>query len=256
MEGKMIETANLTKNYGNVLAVSDLNIKVNAGEIYGFLGPNGAGKTTTIRMLTGLIKPTEGTVFIDGIDITKEPVKAKSHIGLIPDTPNAYKKLTGREFLYFVSEIYDVAKETAKKKMDDLFNMFSLQDKADELIDSYSHGMQQKIVIAAALIHDPSVLILDEPTVGLDPKSAKIVKDLLRALAEKGKTIFMSTHILEIAERMCDRVGIINNGKLIAEGTIEELREKSKDKSTNLEDLFLELTGGEDTRDLIKFLEE
>jgi ABC-2 type transport system ATP-binding protein len=252
----MIETLNLTKNYGNMLAVKNLNIKVNKGEVYGFLGPNGAGKTTTIRMLTGLIKPTKGTVFIDKVDITKEPVKAKSLIGLIPDTPNIYKKLTGREFLYFVSEIYDVPREIAKKKMNDLFNMFSLQSKADELIDSYSHGMQQKIVIAAALIHDPSVLILDEPTVGLDPKSAKLVKDLLRALAKKGKTIFMSTHILEIAERMCDRVGIIDSGKLIAEGTIDELKEKSKDKSTDLEGLFLELTGGEDTRDLIKFLED
>ncbi len=252
----MIETVNLTKSFGNLLAVSNLNIKVNSGEIYGFLGLNGAGKTTTIGMITGLLKPTSGTALIDGIDILKDPVNAKSRIGLIPDTPNVYKKLTGREFLYFVADIYDVDRKTAKEKMNDLFDMFSLKDKADELIESYSHGMRQKIVIAGALIHNPSILVLDEPTVGLDPKSAKLVKDLLRALAEKGKTIFMSTHILEIAERMCDKVGIVNEGKLIAEGTISELKEKAKDKTANLEDLFLELTGGEDTKDLIKFLEE
>ncbi len=252
----MIETVNLTKSFGNLLAVSNLNIKVNSGEIYGFLGLNGAGKTTTIGMITGLLKPTSGTALIDGIDILKDPVNAKSRIGLIPDTPNVYKKLTGREFLYFVADIYDVDRKTAKEKMNDLFDMFSLKDKADELIESYSHGMRQKIVIAGALIHNPSILVLDEPTVGLDPKSAKLVKDLLRALAGKGKTIFMSTHILEIAERMCDKVGIVDEGKLIAEGTISELKEKAKDKTANLEDLFLELTGGEDTKDLIKFLEE
>lgn len=250
----MIETKNLTKNFGKVLAVNNLNITVNSGEIYGFLGPNGAGKTTTIRMLTGLLKPTKGTALIDGVDILRDPIEAKSHIGLIPDTPDIYKKLTGREFLYFIADIYDVKREIAKKKMEELFEMFSLQNKADELIESYSHGMKQKIVIAAALLHNPSVMILDEPTVGLDPKSAKLVKDLLRALADRGKTIFMSTHILEIAERMCDRVGIINHGVLIAEGTIQELREKAKNKTANLEDLFLELTGGEDTKDLIKFL--
>ncbi len=251
----MIETIDLTKSFGNVLAIDGLNIKVNAGEIYGFLGPNGAGKTTTIRMITGLIKPTKGTAVIDGFDILENPLGAKSCIGLIPDSPTVYKKLTGREFLYFVADIYDVDRKVAKRKMEEIFEMFSLAYKADELIENYSHGMQQKIVIAAALIHDPSVLILDEPTVGLDPKSAKLVKDLLRALADKGKTIFMSTHILEIAEKMCDRVGIINEGKLVAEGTIAELKGKAKDKSANLEDLFLELTGGEDTKDLVRFLE-
>ena len=252
----MIETINLTKRFGNLVAVNNLNIRVNSGEIYGFLGPNGAGKTTTIRMITGLIKPTKGTALIEGVDLSENPIKAKSLIGLIPDTPAVYKKLTGREFLYFVADIYDIDRKTAKRKMEEIFNMFSLTDKADELIETYSHGMQQKIVIAAALIHDPPVFILDEPTVGLDPKSAKLVKDLLRALAKKGKTIFMSTHILEIAEKMCDRVGIIKEGNLIAEGTISELKKMAKDESANLEDLFLELTGGEDTKDLIKFLEE
>ncbi len=251
----MIETINLTKNYGNLTAVKNLNLTVNAGEIYGFLGPNGAGKTTTIKMICGLLKPTKGRVKIDGIDISEDPIEAKSKIGLIPDTPNVYPKLTGREFLYFVSDIYDVPKEIAKKRAEEIFEMFDLKDKADELIETYSHGMKQKIVIGAALVHDPSVIILDEPTVGLDPKSAKLVKDLLRALADKGKTVFMSTHILEIAERMCDKVGIINEGTLIAEGTIDELRKKAKDETADLEKLFLELTGGEDTKDLVKFLE-
>ncbi|MCD6426591.1 MAG: ABC transporter ATP-binding protein [Caldisericaceae bacterium] len=251
----MIETINLTKNYGNLTAVKNLNLTVNAGEIYGFLGPNGAGKTTTIKMICGLLKPTKGRVKIDGIDISESPIEAKSKIGLIPDTPNIYPKLTGREFLYFIADIYDVQREVAVKRAEEIFEMFDLKDKADELIETYSHGMKQKIVIGAALVHDPSVIILDEPTVGLDPKSAKLVKDLLRALAGKGKTVFMSTHILEIAERMCDKVGIINEGTLIAEGTIDELRKKAKDETADLEKLFLELTGGEDTKDLVKFLE-
>lgn len=251
----MIETINLTKNYGNLTAVKNLNLTVNAGEIYGFLGPNGAGKTTTIKMICGLLKPTKGRVKIDGIDISESPIEAKSKIGLIPDTPNIYPKLTGREFLYFIADIYDVQRDVAVKRAEEIFEMFDLKDKADELIETYSHGMKQKIVIGAALVHDPSVIILDEPTVGLDPKSAKLVKDLLRALAGKGKTVFMSTHILEIAERMCDKVGIINEGTLIAEGTIDELRKKAKDETADLEKLFLELTGGEDTKDLVKFLE-
>lgn len=251
----MIETISLTKNYGNLTAVKNLNLTVNAGEIYGFLGPNGAGKTTTIKMICGLLKPTKGRVKIDGIDISESPIEAKSKIGLIPDTPNVYPKLTGREFLHFVADIYDVHREVAVKRAEEIFEMFDLKDKADELIETYSHGMKQKIVIGAALVHDPSVIILDEPTVGLDPKSAKLVKDLLRALAGKGKTVFMSTHILEIAERMCDKVGIINEGTLIAEGTIDELRKKAKDETADLEKLFLELTGGEDTKDLVKFLE-
>jgi ABC-2 type transport system ATP-binding protein len=207
-------------------------------------------------MICGLRKPTKGRVKIEGIDISESPIEAKSKIGLIPDTPNVYPKLTGREFLYFVADIYDVQRDVAVKRAEEIFEMFDLKDKADELIETYSHGMKQKIVIGAALVHDPSVIILDEPTVGLDPKSAKLVKDLLRALAGKGKTVFMSTHILEIAERMCDKVGIINEGTLIAEGTIDELRKKAKDETADLEKLFLELTGGEDTKDLVKFLEE
>jgi ABC-2 type transport system ATP-binding protein len=250
----MIETKNLTKSYGSLLAVNNLNITVSSSEIYGFLGPNGAGKTTTIKILVGLLKPTSGTALINGIDVMKEPLKTKTLIGYIPDEPLIYPKLTGREFLSFIADIFEIPLNYAKKKIDDLLDLFSLKDRSNTLIETYSHGMKQKLVFSAALLHDPEVLIMDEPTVGLDPQSAKLVKDIMRELANNGKTIFMSTHILEIAEKMCSRVGIINGGALIAEGTIYELREKTHDKAGDLEELFIELTGGEDTKDLIKSL--
>lgn len=250
----MIETKNLTKSYGSLLAVNNLNITVSSSEIYGFLGPNGAGKTTTIKILVGLLKPTSGTALINGIDVMKEPLKTKTLIGYIPDEPLIYTKLTGREFLSFIADIFEIPLNYAKKKIDDLLDLFSLTDRSNTLIETYSHGMKQKLVFSAALLHDPEVLIMDEPTVGLDPQSAKLVKDIMRELANNGKTIFMSTHILEIAEKMCSRVGIINGGALIAEGTIYELREKTHDKAGDLEELFIELTGGEDTKDLIKSL--
>jgi ABC-2 type transport system ATP-binding protein len=250
----MIETKNLTKSYGSLLAVNNLNITVSSSEIYGFLGPNGAGKTTTIKILVGLLKPTSGTALINGIDVMKEPLKTKTLIGYIPDEPLIYTKLTGREFLSFIADIFEIPLNYAKKKIDDLLDLFSLKDRSNTLIETYSHGMKQKLVFSAALLHDPEVLIMDEPTVGLDPQSAKLVKDIMRELANNGKTIFMSTHILEIAEKMCSRVGIINGGALIAEGTIYELREKTHDKAGDLEELFIELTGGEDTKDLIKSL--
>ncbi len=252
----MIETFDLTKNYGGFTAVNRLNLHVRSGEIYGFLGPNGAGKTTTIRMITGLLRPTLGKVFINGVDIWQEPIKAKAQIGLIPDTPSVYPKLSGNEFLDFIASIYELPRKESRWRIAEILEMLDLTHKADELIATYSHGMKQKIIIAAALLHDPSVLILDEPTVGLDPKSAKLIKDLLRAFALKGKTVFMSTHILEMSERMCDRVGIINYGELIAEGTIEELRNKVGKGEGSLEDLFLERIGGEDIKNLLKFLED
>ena len=250
----MIETKNLTKSYGSLLAVNNLNITVSSSEIYGFLGPNGAGKTTTIKILVGLLKPTSGTALINGIDVMKEPLKTKTLIGYIPDEPLIYTKLTGREFLSFIADIFEIPLNYAKRKINDLLDLFSLTDRSNTLIETYSHGMKQKLVFSAALLHDPEVLIMDEPTVGLDPQSAKLVKDIMRELANNGKTIFMSTHILEIAEKMCSRVGIINGGALIAEGTIYELREKTHDKAGDLEELFIELTCGEDTKDLIKSL--
>lgn len=218
------------------------------------MGPNGAGKTTTIKILVSLLKPTSGTDFINGINVIKDHLKTKTLIGYIPDEPLIYPKLTGREYLLFIADIFEIPFNSAKKKIDDLFCLFSLTERSNTLIETYSHGMKQKLVFSAALLHDHEVLIMDEPTVGLDPQSAKLVKDIIRELANKGKTIFMSTHILEIAEKMCSRVGIINKGTLIAEGTINDLREKTHDEAGDLEKLFIELTGGEDTKELIKSL--
>lgn len=249
-----IELKNLTKKYGSLTAVNNLNLEIEKGEIFGFLGPNGAGKTTTIKLLTGLLKPTSGTAKILGFDIQVNPIEAKSYIGLIPDEPNIYEKLTGREFLRFMGNIFKVENTVIVKKTAELLKIFDLQDRADELIQVYSHGMKQKIAIAGALIHSPKIIIFDEPTIGLDPKSARTIKDILKYRAESGDCIFMSTHILEIAERMCDRIGIINNGNLIAVGNMDELRHLSKSGKYNLEEIFLELTNAEENSELIKSL--
>lgn len=267
----MIETINLTKRFGSLVAVDRLNLKVESGEIFGFLGPNGAGKTTTIKMLTGLLIPDEGVALIDGLDVQKEPIKAKSIIGFIPDRPYLYEKLTGKEFLEFIAGVYEVDKNV-EKRIEELFEMFELTKWKDELIESYSHGMRQKLVMSSALLHNPLIYIIDEPMVGLDPKSAKIVKEIYQNLAKKGKTIFLSTHSMEIVEKICNRVGIIQNGKLIALGTIEELKTKAKTSRPrptghlpeagrgtpagcpNLEDIFLELTGSSDLTDVVRYI--
>jgi ABC-2 type transport system ATP-binding protein len=249
-----IETFNLTKNFGNLIAVNKLNLKIKSGEIFGFLGPNGAGKTTTIKLMTGLLKPTSGTVKIMGKDIQDNPIDAKKDIGLIPDEPQIYEKLTGVEFLRFMGNLFRMDKKGIEKKIKELLKLFDLTGRGEELIQSYSHGMKQKIAIAGALIHSPKVLFFDEPTVGLDPKSARIIKDILKYRAESGDCIFMSTHILEIAERICDRVGIIQNGELIAAGNMEELRKLSMEDKGNLEEIFLQLTGGDEDIDIIKSL--
>jgi len=249
-----IEIADLTKNFGNLKAVNKLNLRVRRGEIFGFLGPNGAGKTTTIRLMTGLLQPTSGTVKIIGKDIQKNPIDAKKNIGLVPEQPQIYEKLTGIEFLKFMGNLFEIEKNEINKKIKELLKLFDLTDRGEELIQSYSHGMRQKIAIAGALIHSPKVLFFDEPTVGLDPRSAKILKDILKFRAKSGDCIFMSTHILEIAERICDRVGIINNGKLIATGNMDELRRISKEDNGNLEEIFLQLTGGDEVLDVVEFL--
>jgi len=249
-----IEAFKLTKNFGNITAVNKLNLKVKSGEIFGFLGPNGAGKTTTIKLMTGLIKPTSGTVKIMGKDIQQSPIEAKSYIGLIPDEPQIYEKLTGVEFLRFMGNLFRIDKEEIEKKIKELLKLFDLTGRGGELIQGYSHGMKQKMAIAGALIHSPKVLFFDEPTVGLDPKSAKIIKDIIKFRAKSGDCIFMSTHILEIAERICDRVGIIQNGRMIAVGSIEELRKLSTEDKGNLEEIFLQLTGGDEDIDIIKSL--
>ena len=249
-----IETFDLTKKFGSLNAVNNIDLTINKGEIFGFLGPNGAGKTTTIKLLTGLLKPTSGTAKIMGKDIQKNPIEAKAVIGLVPDEPRIYEKLTGIEFLRFMGNLFGIEKDSIEKKIGELLKLFDLAGRGEELIQGYSHGMKQKISIAGALIHSPKVLFFDEPTVGLDPKSARIIKDILKFRARSGDCIFMSTHILEIAESMCDRIGIIQDGKLLAEGNMEELRKLSKDDKGNLEEIFLQLTGGDDDIDIIKSL--
>jgi ABC-2 type transport system ATP-binding protein len=250
---KRIETIHLQKNFGEKIAAEDINLSVYAGEIFGFLGPNGAGKTTTIKMIVGLLQPTSGQVLVNGFDVQKDPLNAKANSGYVPDTPNLYPKLTGRELLRFVGDLYGLSKADTKRRMEELLRLFDLLEAADDTIDSYSHGMQQKTALAAALVHDPKILVLDEPTVGLDPKSARLIKDILRQLADRGAAIFLSTHILEIAERMCDRIGIINQGKLIAVGTMDELRNLGKGRAS-LEDIFLNLTGGAEYAEIAEVL--
>ena len=251
----MLKIKSLSKRYDSFVAVDGLSLEVPPGELFGFLGPNGAGKTTTIKMICGLLRPTRGTVEIGGHDILGAPLEAKSLIGLVPDAPVLYKKLTGRELVRFVGELFGVDTRTLDKRTADLLALLDMSGSADDLIETYSHGMRQKTSIMAALIHDPGLVVLDEPTVGLDPRSAKIVKDVLKALCDMGKTVFMSTHILEIAERVCDRVGIINQGKLVAVGSISELKAKSRAGLMSLEDIFLEVTGGPEQQEVIRYLE-
>jgi len=238
----MIEIKNVSKSYnkGTVKAVDDLNLTVKKGEIFGFLGPNGAGKTTTIKMIVGLLNPDGGTICIDGLDNRKKTLEAKAHIGYVPDNPNLYDRLTGTEYLNFIADVYQVPTKERKERIAYYLNMFDLKDAASDLIKSYSHGMKQKIALMGALIHNPSVLILDEPMVGLDPKSAHLLKEQMREHCDKGNIAFFSTHILEVAEKLCDRIGIIHKGKLIAIGTMDELRRG--DNKDSLENIFLELT--------------
>ena len=244
----MIELSNLTKRYGNLLAVNRLNLFIPRGEIFGFIGPNGAGKTTTIRMMGGVLAPTEGSILIDGISMAEEPEKAKQRIGFIPDRPFLYEKLTGMEFMRFSADMYGVKERAFSEKSASLLEMFSLSSWTDELIEAYSHGMKQRLIISAALLHDPLVIIVDEPMVGLDPVGIKMVKELLQELARKGTTIFMSTHTLEIAEDICDRIGIIHQGSLIATGTITNLREATHLQEGDLLEVFLRLTEEETCR--------
>jgi ABC-2 type transport system ATP-binding protein len=238
----MIRIENLSKSYnkGSIKAVDNLNLHVRAGEIFGFLGPNGAGKTTTIKMLTGLLNPDSGSIQINGFNNSQKTIEAKKSIGYVPDNPDVYDRLTGLEYLNFMADVYGVSTSDRKLRADDFLEMFELKDAARDLIKSYSHGMRQKIVIAGALIHNPSLWVLDEPMIGLDPKSAHLLKELMRKHCDKGNTVFFSTHIMELAEKLCDRIGIINKGKLIAIGSLEEL--KQGDEGHSLESIFLELT--------------
>jgi len=239
----MLEVSKLVKNYGKKEAVKNVSFKIKPGEIYGFLGHNGAGKTTTIKTCTGLLKPTSGFVKICGFDIVNQPLEAKKNFGYVPENPYLYDKLTGREFLNVVSDIYMKAKSKDKaKKINSLLEDLYLTNDADKLISTYSHGMRRKITLCAALLHNPSVIFLDEPTNGLDASSAKAAKDLFRKYADNGSAVLFTTHVLEIAERLCDRIGIIDQGELLAEGSFEELKVKYKDFGSTLEDIFLNIT--------------
>jgi ABC-2 type transport system ATP-binding protein len=251
----LIEARNLVKQYGNKTAVDNVSFDVFGGEVFGFLGPNGAGKTTTIKMIVGLLQPSSGSVRVAGYDVQAQPLQAKASCGYVPDTPNLYAKLTGRELLRFVGDLYDLDRGQMTRRIDELLKMFDLSAAADDTLDSYSHGMQQKASLSAALIHDPRVLVLDEPTVGLDPKSARLIKDILRQIADRGSAVMVSTHILEIAERMCDRIGIIDKGRLVAVGTMEQLRALGETSiGMSLEDIFLKLTGGADEAEIAEVL--
>ncbi len=238
----MIEITALTKIYGNLKAVDQVSLSIPKGEIFGFIGPNGAGKTTTIQMITGLIRPTSGSVNICGIDMMKQPSKAKLKIGFIPDRPYLYEKLTAMEFLKFVADLFHVDPMTFIEKAETQLKCFSLSDWADELIESFSHGMKQRLIMSAALLHDPEIIVVDEPMVGLDPAAIQLVKQLFRDLAARGTTIFMSTHTLAIAQDLCTRIGVIRKGKLIALGSLDELKKMANTDQADLEQLFMTLT--------------
>ncbi len=240
----IIELIELTKKYKNLSAVDNISLKVREGIIFGFLGPNGAGKTTTLKMMAGILKPTAGKIIMDGMDLAVIPEDVKKITGFIPDRPYIYEKLTGYEFLRFIGGLYDLSRVIdLDKKISDLLELFELSHWADELVESYSHGMKQRLVMCSSLLHDPKILVIDEPMVGLDPKGARLVKDIFRNEAGKGKTIFVSTHSLDIAQEICSEIAIIQTGKIIATGSPEDLKQQAGIDG-NLENVFLKLTDG------------
>jgi ABC-2 type transport system ATP-binding protein len=250
----MIELASLTKKYGNFTAVDSIDLSVAKGELLGLLGPNGAGKTTTLRMIAGILRPTAGTVKIADIDIWQDPVAAKMKLGYIPDRPFIYEKLTGAEFLRFVAGLFGQEGGKVEHRARELMALFDLEEWRDELVESYSHGMRQKLIISSAFVHRPDVIVVDEPMVGLDPKAARILKDLFREYVGRGHTIVMSTHTLEVAQAMCDRICIIQGGKIRAQGTMEQLRVGAAN-TAGLEEIFLRLTGEAAARELVDVLD-
>lgn len=238
----MIEIQKVSKSYvKDKKTIDNLSLQIKGGEIFGFLGPNGAGKTTTIKMITGILKIDDGDILIDGKSIQNEPVEAKMSFGFVPDSPDIFLKLKGIEYLNFIADIYKVPAEDRKEKIDTLSKEFGIYENLNEQIQSYSHGMRQKLQIIGVLLHDPKNWILDEPLTGLDPKSAYDLKEMMKSHSKKGNTVFFSTHVLEVAEKLCDRIGIINQGKLIFVGTYQEMKDKFKDNNS-LEEMFLEMT--------------
>jgi ABC-2 type transport system ATP-binding protein len=239
----LLKLQNISKTYGkgNIKAVDNVNLEIKSGEIFGFLGPNGAGKTTTIKMIVGLLKPDKGEIFLENINVWEEPLKTKQQISYVPDSPEIYDKLKGIEYLNFIGDMYEIPKDIRQERMEKYLEIFNLKHALGDIIGSYSHGMKQKLVLISALIHDPKLFILDEPMVGLDPKSSFQLKEIMRERCNEGNTVFFSTHVLEVAEKLCDRIAIINKGEIVALGTMEELRDHAEEKES-LENIFLELT--------------
>jgi ABC-2 type transport system ATP-binding protein len=252
MQIPAIEATGLKKNYGGFSALSGIDLSIKQGEIFAFLGPNGAGKTTTVKLFTGLVRPSAGVAKVMGIDVHKDPLAARPLIGLVPDRPFVYQHLTGFEYMRFVGDVWKIPVQEQRARIPQLLEMFELGERTDTLIEAYSHGMKQKLVLASVLLHKPKVLFVDEPLVGLDPKSGRLVKDIFTELAHRGSTIFMCTHVLEIAEKLAHRVAIIDKGSLIAVDTVAGL--KANAAGSGLEDIFLSLTGGADYASLIKNL--
>ncbi len=252
-----ILTRDLLRVFGQKAAVNHLNLAVKRGEFYGFLGPNGAGKSTTIKMMVGLLRPTAGTVLVGGIDVWKAPLQARALMGVLPEYLNLYERLTGKEFLTFAGHMYGLPSNVIKQRTEELLYILTLVDDADKLIVDYSVGMRKKIALAAALIHSPQVLFLDEPFEGIDPISSRTMRDIMRGLTQHGTTIFFSSHIMEVVERLCTRVGIINQGILVAEGTLQELRDRAsgKNKDATLEDIFLNVVGAHEESHNLSWLE-
>lgn len=251
MSVPMVHFEHVSKRYSDTWAVRDLELVVQPGEFFCFLGPNGAGKTTSIRMMTGLSHPTEGRVLINGIDIEDEPRRAKQLMGYVPDKPFLFEKLTAREFMAFTCGLYGYTEQEIADDREYFLKLFELDEWGDELLESFSHGMRQKILMSTAFLHKPRLLVVDEPMVGLDPRGTVLIKRLLKEMSRKGTTIFMSTHSLNVAQELADRIGIIFKGRMIALGTMEELTALASRSHTNLEGLFLELTGGDDVETLI-----
>jgi len=249
-----LKLAGVSKRYGDVTAVDYLDLDIGKGEIFGLLGPNGSGKSTTLKIVLGLVKPDSGSVNVLGINVEDDPVAVKRKVGYVPEAPRVYDFLTGLEFLDFTGDVYGVQLEEKKKRIEEFLRALDLEGREGDMISSYSEGMKQKVVIISAIMHKPEFLLLDEPLSGLDPKSARIVKDLLRQLASQGVTTIMSTHVLEIAQAMCDRIAIMYEGRLLALGTMEELRRRAKMPESGLEDIFLKLTGSGDIKPIVEAL--